>query len=485
MEEVKKSLSNSKYPLKEVECGLTDEERQTLEKRFVRKLDIRLMPMLVLIYIMNYLDRNAIAAAKLGGITEDLQLSSVQFQTCVSILFVGYILMQIPSNLFLSKIGKPALYLPSCMIAWGILCAASGAVQDYDGLLACRFLLGFVEAAYFPGCMVTLSAWYTRKELSLRTAILYCGSLLAGAFSGLIAAGITDNMDGVRGLLAWRWLFIIEGAITVAIAFCAYFVLPNFPHNTTGISDQERQLAMWRLSQDTGEGNLEDSDGNQESLFHGFKECMADWKVWFLVILVFGAMSSGTINSFFPTVVESLGKGRIETLLLTAPPYLLSCIVAMAVSRNADRTGERYFHFSIPLWISIAGFIISMTTTQLGPRYFAMMIMLPGVYTAFIIGITWVANTIPRPAAKRAAALAFANAVANCASIYSPYLYPDSGAPRFVLAMSVNTGTSLLSIVTATGFRFLLQRLNKKAEREESEAMENGDQVVNRYRYLV
>ncbi|KAJ5325525.1 MFS general substrate transporter [Penicillium brevicompactum] len=463
--------------------NLAVEEREALEKRLVRRLDIRLMPMLVLIYILNYLDRNAIAAAKLAGLTEDLELSSVQFQTCVSVLFVGYILMQVPSNLFLNKVGKPALYLPTCMVAWGILCGASGAAQNFGGLVACRFLLGFVEAAYFPGCMVTLSAWYTRKELSLRTAILYCGSLLSGAFSGLIAAAITDNMDGVRGLRAWRWIFIIEGAITVVVAFSAYFVLINFPHNTTGISDTERELAIWRLRKDIGAQDEEPEENL--SLVGGFKQCISDWKVWFLVTLVFGATSSGTINSFFPTVVEGLGKDKIQTLLLTVPPYILACIVAMLVSLNADRSGERYFHFTIPLWVSIAGFIISASTTQFGPRYFALMIMLPGVYTAFIIGITWVANTLPRPSAKKAAALAFANAIGNCSSIYSPYLYPSSGAPRFVLAMSVNAATSLLSIITASIFRFLLQRLNKGLDREEVEECDQEGERVQKFRFLL
>ncbi|KAJ5378607.1 hypothetical protein N7509_011726 [Penicillium cosmopolitanum] len=458
--------------------GLTSEEIGKLENLLVRKLDIRLMPMLVLIYIMNYLDRNAIAAAKLSGITEELGLTSVQFQTCVSVLFVGYILMQVPSNLFLNKIGKPALYLPTCMIIWGILCGASGATQGYGGLVACRFILGFVEAAYFPGCMATLSAWYTRKELSLRTAILYCGALLSGAFSGLIAAGINDGMNGVRGLLAWRWLFIIEGSITVFIAFAAYFVLPNFPHNSTCITEQQRELAIWRLAKDIREDEWECEE--KPTLMGGFKECITDSKTWFLVVLNLGAVSSGTINSFFPTVVEGLGESRIHTLLLTVPPYILSCIVAMAVSRNADRTGERYFHFTLPLWVSIAGFIISAATTKFGPRYFAMMIMLPGVYTAFIIGIAWVANTLPRPSSKRAAALALTNAIANCSSIYSPYLYPDSGAPRFVLAMSVNAGTSLLAIVTATVFRFILRRLNRKLGRAELDGGNDGG-----FRYLL
>lgn len=122
-----------------------------------------------------------------------------------------------PSNLLLNKLGKPSIYLPTSMIIWGFISGCTGASQSYGGLLACRFILGFVEAAYFPGCLYYLSAWYTRKELVLRTAILYSGSLFSGAFSGLISAGITENMDGTRGLRAWRWLFIIEGAMTVSV----------------------------------------------------------------------------------------------------------------------------------------------------------------------------------------------------------------------------------------------------------------------------
>lgn len=98
---------------------------------------------------------------------------------------------------------------------WGTVSTCTAAAQSYGGLLACRFVLGVVEAAYFPGCLFYLSIWYTREELVLRTALLYSGSLMSGAFAGLISAGITENMDGLHGLRAWRWLFIIEGSITV------------------------------------------------------------------------------------------------------------------------------------------------------------------------------------------------------------------------------------------------------------------------------
>ncbi len=260
---------------------LSTEERHRLEMKLVRKIDIRLLPMLVLMYIMNYLDRNNIAAARLAGLQKDLHLTGTQYLTCLSILFVGYLLMQVPSNLFLNKIGKPALYLPTVMIVWGVISAATAGAQSYGGLVAIRFFLGFVEAAYFPGCLFFLSSWYTRKELGFRTAVLYSGSLLSGAFSGLISAGITKNLDGARGLRAWRWLFIIEGVITIAIAFVAYLWLPNFPRTTTWLTENERQLATWRLDEDIGE---DDWVGSQaQSFAQGAKLAFTDVKMYILV----------------------------------------------------------------------------------------------------------------------------------------------------------------------------------------------------------
>ena len=265
--------------------ALSPEERSQAEKHLVRKIDARLLPMVILMYIMNYLDRNNIAAARLAGLEAELKLTSTQYETCVSILFVGYVLMQLPSNLFLNKVGKPGLYLPTVMIVWGVISGATGGVKSFGGLVTIRFFLGFVEAAYFPGCLFFLSSWYTRKELAFRTSLLYSGSLLSGAFSGLIAAGITRGLNGSRGLLAWRWLFIIEGSITVVIAFAAYFVLPNFPRTTTWLTEEERQLAVWRLDEDIGEDDWIDS--KHQKFFHGMKLAFLDIKMWIFVCFPF------------------------------------------------------------------------------------------------------------------------------------------------------------------------------------------------------
>lgn len=268
-----------------------------------------------------------------------------------------------------------------------------------------------------------------------------------------------------------------QGSVTVVIAAAVAFVLPDFPINTKWILPNERELATWRMTADVGEADWTSAENESFSL--GLRLCLRDYKTWILIPLVFGVVASGTINSYFPTIVKTLGYPRTETLLLTAPPYLLSCIVAMAVCWNADRTGERYFHFTVPVWSSIAGFIISAATTNTAARYFSMMIMLPGVYTAFTLGLTWAANTVPRPPAKRAALLALCNACANCSSIYGPFLYPQSTAPRYLLAMGVNAGTALMSVVVATFFTILLRRLNRKMDAESTRTIDGAE-----FRYL-
>ncbi|KAK5134486.1 hypothetical protein LTR08_006403 [Meristemomyces frigidus] len=474
-------------------AALTPEERITRERAMVRKIDLRLLPPVIIMYIMNYLDRNNIATARLSGkvgLQASLNMTDSQYETCVSILFVGYILMQVPSNLFLNKIGKPALYLPTVMASPpSFKDATATRLTSYGGLVAIRFCLGFVEAAYFPGCLYFLSCWYTRKELAFRSAILYSGSLISGAFAGLIAAGITQGLDGAQGIPAWRWLFIVEGIITIFIASCAFFVLPNLPRTTKWLTEEERQLAVWRLQEDIG---IDDWTSSEEQTFwHGFALAIKDIKVWILMIMLLGIVSAGSVTNFFPSVVSTLGYGKIDTLLLTAPPYVLAVITAFLNAWHADKTGERFLHVACPLVVAMIAFILAAATTSVAPRYLAMMLMVPGVYTSFVIVLAWISNTIPRPPAKRAAALAMINAISNGSSIYASYMY--SGSPRYITAFAVNCCTAVLSILMAALLRFMLVRQNKKLDRGEhvegaiSESAAQGDgQVVRKsFRYLV
>ncbi|KAK2597878.1 hypothetical protein N8I77_012633 [Diaporthe amygdali] len=445
---------------------ISPEELSNREKRLKRKIDFRLLPMVVIMYILNYLDRNNIATARLAGLEEDLHLVGNQYQTSVSILFVGYLLMQVPSNMLLNKMGKPSLYLPGCMVVWGIISGSTAATKSFGGLLACRFILGFVEAAYFPGALYFLSCWYTRKELALRTAFLYSGSLVSGAFGGLIAAGIVEGMGGLAGLSAWQWLFLLEGILTVVVASIAVFIIPDVPRTTRWLSEEEKQLAAWRLQADIGEDDWVDSQ--HQSPVHGLKLAFTDPKTWLLLLVIYGSTASGSMTTFFPTVVETLGYGKIQTLLLTAPPYIVAVIVCLVNAWHADRTQERYLHIAGPPLVAMVMYIIAVATTAIGPRYFAMCVMVGATYSSYVVALGYISNILPRPATKRTAALALINALSNVCQVYSPYLYPTSAAPRYVNAFVVNIAMSAMTVIAMTVLRIYLGRLNKKLDRGET-----------------
>ena len=251
------------------------------ERALVRKIDLRIFPMLILLFILNFIDRNNFANARLKGLQKDLGLSDVQYQTCISILLVGYVSMTIPSNMILNRISRPSWYLCTCVIIWGTISAATAAVQNPTGAILCRFFLGAVESALFPGSLYFLSRWYTRKEMQFRVMLMNAGNILAQAFGGLIAAGVLSNMQGTAGLKAWRWLFILEGVITIVAGIIAIPILPDYPTSTKWLSEKEINIAEKRLVEDAGTADEEDEN---EGAFHGLKLAVIDPKVWLLAL---------------------------------------------------------------------------------------------------------------------------------------------------------------------------------------------------------
>ncbi|KAK3117172.1 hypothetical protein LTR53_001751 [Teratosphaeriaceae sp. CCFEE 6253] len=255
---------------------LTEEELID-EKRLRRKIDSIIMPTVVLVYLMNYIDRNNYPAARTAGLVEDLNMTGNQFQIGLSILFVGYVLMQVPSNMLLNWCGRPSYYIGAWTIAWGLVSALTSQVQTYSHIVACRFILGFVEAPFFPGVLFYLSKWYTKKELNLRMSIFYSGSLLAGAFGNLIAGGILNGLDGAHGIAAWRWLYIIEGVITVAVGIAVCFILPDFPDTWKKLAPELRHVANRRMAIDGAEADVD--VGGKMAYVTGAKLAFTDPKV--------------------------------------------------------------------------------------------------------------------------------------------------------------------------------------------------------------
>ncbi|KIW16294.1 hypothetical protein PV08_06345 [Exophiala spinifera] len=435
---------------------LSREEYAAAERKFVRKIDLRLMPILVTIIILNYLDRNALANARVLGIEKDLNLKGTDFNTCISVFFAGYLAIQIPSNLILTRV-RPSIYLPACMAAWGLISGLSAVTHNFSGLVVVRFFLGVVEGPYFPGSLFLLSSWYTRKELALRTSVLYTGSLMAGGLGGLVGAGIQSGLDGAMGITAWRWLFIVEASITVFIALCAMFILPDFPHNTKFLSPQERAIAVRRLQEMNGSRDTE-----RGSLLHGARLAVCDYKVWLLALIIITKTSAGAVTSFIPTLVKNFGYGKIETLLLVAPPYFFAALMALAISYSSDRFSERSIHIIAPISLAMAGYIIASASMALAARYLSLFLMLGGVYGSYNVALAWISSTLPRPVEKRSAAIALVNTLGNLAQIYSPYMYLANLGPRYLAAMVANACFCVACALATLALRWALVKENAK-----------------------
>lgn len=456
------------------------------EKDLVRKLDIRIFPIIIVLFILNFIDRNNFANARLKGLEADLKLSDVQYQTCISILLVGYVSMQIPSNMFLNSIKSPRTYLCCCVATWGVISACTAAAHNAAGAIMCRFFLGCVEAAFFPGCLLFLSRWYTRREMQLRVALINAGNLAAQAFGGLIAAGILADMEGVGGIRAWRWLFIvssdsraelnaltafkIEGVITVVNAGIAYPILPDYPSSTRWLSSHQQEIATTRLAIDSGV--LEQDE--QVSAMQGFKLAITDPKVWFLAATYFLTIMGLSFSFFFPTITSALGYNTTKTLLLTAPPWLFAIVVSLPNAWHADRTGERFFHYLWPAVICLVGYAISIGTHSIGPRYFATFCMTTGYASGFVV-LAWISNTIVYPSAKRAVAIGLINAMGNVGSIPGTYIWRSIYGPYYAVPFWACFAVLVTASLVALGLRQYLSVLNKRMDQQGSVDIELDD----------
>ncbi|KAF4984049.1 hypothetical protein FZEAL_662 [Fusarium zealandicum] len=434
------------------------------EIRLVRKLDLWIMPCLCLMYFLNYVDRNAIAQARLNNLEEDLNMSGTEFNTTVSILFVGYVLMQVPSNMLITKV-RPGIYMSSWMLIWAVVSGCTALVKDYQGLLVCRFFLGITEAPFYPGATYILSIFYTRKEVAARIAFLYCAQILATGFSGLIAAGIFAGMDGLAGIAGWRWLFIVEGAVTGLVSLLGFALLPNTPLTTHWLSDSEKQLAHSRMDKD----KLSDSQDHDSSAWEGLKQACSDKRTWLFCLMQNFHLSACSFNSFFPTVVKTLGFNTTITLVMTCPPFIFAGAAGIFFGWSSGRLHERTWHITAGLSFAIAGFVLAAATLNTAARYVACFIFPMGAYAVNSVIIGWASSTLSQTKEKKAVVLAMTNVGGQIGYIYGAYLWPKSDEPRYGIGFGASAGFALCSIACAWCIRILLVRENRRIRASTSE----------------
>ncbi|KIM50660.1 hypothetical protein SCLCIDRAFT_1225204 [Scleroderma citrinum Foug A] len=376
-------------------------------------------------------------------------------------MYVGYTLTQIPSNVFLHRLRKPSVYLSYCILLWGIISISIGFAQSYRAVLVSRFLLGFTEATYYPGVMFILSRWYKRDELGLRMAYFGFGVYFSAVLGPLIASGILATMDGILGYAAWRWLFFIEGGLTCLIAAAGVYMIPDFPSTPVSwLTHDEQILAQRRMAEDLCGLKQE---GTPKS---GLVEAFTDWTVWWLALARSMATVGESFENFLPTLAATIGYDPSVTLLLCAPPWVLSMVALYYVSQHSDATRDRFWHIVFVLCGGIMGFSLGILTMNPAVRYLSLLLATQSD-VSYVIFFAWVSNSIPE-SSKRAVAMAFINTCSTgIANVGASYLWPASWGPSYSKSYMSCILTYTTCILMLWVYRSHLIRLNKKAEIDE------------------
>ncbi|RDW59814.1 hypothetical protein BP6252_12901 [Coleophoma cylindrospora] len=436
------------------------------EKKLVRKIDLHLIPVLWVMYILNYVDRTNIGNAEIAGMATDLGLTDNRYAWVLSIFFFGYLICEVPSNMILSR-SKPSLFLPGIMVTWGALSAAMAAVQSYGALLAFRFILGCIESGFFPGVLFVMSCWYTTAEIGKRFAIFYSASVLSGAFGGLLAGAITGGLDNAHGIAGWRWLFIIEGVATAGVAIIAKFILLDFPHSSACLTLEEKQLAAVRIMADSKTTGLASDIGL--SHWEAFKAAATDLRTYAFMFLFVLDVGAGTISYFIPTITKSLGYSTVVAQYMTVPVYVVAAVCLNVTAYSADRHNERRFHISGALALGFVCSLVCVFVQTPVVRYVMLCFVAGGIWTALPLILAWASKTLDLPAEKRAICIAMINAVGNLSSVYGSHLWPSTTAPRYLLGWAVTAaflGTGMIAAMLIPVFLRYVPVAMTKAEKE-------------------
>ncbi|WKT45547.1 MFS transporter superfamily [Fusarium oxysporum f. sp. vasinfectum] len=427
--------------------GLSQEDADFLnnfpeerKKAVIRKVDWRLIPMLVLLYLIAYLDKTNIGNAKIEGMTDDLHLKGIEYNIVTAIFFIPFVLCEVPSNMILHKFKRPSWYMGGIVFCWGVIMTLTALVQNYAGLLVIRFLLGIFEAGFLP--------------------VQSSSSQTGGAFSGLLAFAIA-KMDGMAGMEGWRWIFLIEGLFTVVVAIMCVFLLCDSPALSTRWldADEIRYLELRQLSRRaTVPMDYKENDHFNLRLF---KDILMDYKIWLLFFANWSnAVPNYAMKFTMPTILRGMGYTSSDAQLMTIPPYAIGAISAYVFAIFADKYSWRAPFILGPQCCLVVAFIIlfvksSNIEDNIAVCYFAVCLACFGMYPILPGVNAWnVANT-PDPA-KRSVNIGLLVCVGNIGGLIGSYIYLEREAPRYPTGYGTSLAFGLAGVVAVLLLETLL-----------------------------
>ncbi|TKA32120.1 hypothetical protein B0A50_01367 [Salinomyces thailandicus] len=365
------------------------------QRRLVRKLDLHIVPVVMLLYLLSFLDRHYV---------------------------------------------RPSRWISSITTAWGVIATLTGVCQSYGGLIACRLFLGLVEGGLFPGCALYLTFFYTKRELALRIGYLFVSAAIAGACGGLLAYGI-GFMDGVAGQRGWRWIMILEGLPTFVLGVACWWILADDPDTAYYLNEEEKRMILARRAAQTGQTDIFD--------WQDVRKGLKDWKIYAFCA---GQFCMDTMlygySTFLPTIIRGIRPDASSAIVqvLTIPCYAVGAICYMSAARFSDwkqTRGPVVITFGIT---SVIGYALLISDSGSGVHYAGCFLVALGLYVSVGIPLAWLPSNTPRYG-KRTTAIGLQLTIGNCSGIMASFLYPTSEGPRFVRGHAVTMSLVALGCV--------------------------------------
>lgn len=376
-----------------------------------RKVTRRLIPFLVLCYVVSYLDRINVGFAKLQMLS-DLGFSETVFGLGAGIFFIGYFFFEVPSNVIMHRVGA-RVWIARIMITWGMVSAATLFVRTPLQFYGVRFLLGLAEAGFFPGIILYLTYWYPAHRRAQMVAAFMVAIPLSGIIGGPLSGLIMQFLAGKSGWPGWKWLFLLEAVPALVMGILTIFYLNSGIRQAKWLTNEEQLLLERNIAAESGEKVEHPS----------ISAVFFDRRVWLMCWIFFScAMGQYALTFWMPTLIRTAGIQSVLNIgLVTAIPYLATAVTMVLVGSSADRNRERRWHLVIPMVVGAAGLIFSMLAgTQTVLAVFFLSVAAAGVITS--APMFWSLPTAFLSGAAAAAGIAAINSVGNLAGFVSPYM---------------------------------------------------------------